>query len=57
MVEDYDIQQRQSAEKHFAGPKMGQLEWPKWGQNEVFGHFHVQNTLVFANVAYHDREL
>ena len=29
----------------------------KRGQNEVLGHFHVQNALVCANFAYHDREL
>ena len=37
------------------------LKWaqlgPKRGQNEVLGHFHVQNALVFANFAYYDREL
>ena len=30
---------------------------PKRGQNEVLGHFRVQNALVFANFAYYDREL
>ena len=30
---------------------------PKRGQNEVLGYFHVENALVFANVAYYDREL
>ena len=29
----------------------------KRGQNEVLGHFHVQNALVFTNFAYHDSEL
>ena len=37
------------------------LKWahigPKRGQNEVLGHFHVQNALVFANFAYYDSEL
>ena len=37
------------------------LEWvqlgPKRGQNEVLGYFYVENALVFANVAYYDREL
>ena len=37
------------------------LKWaqlvPKREQNEVSGHFHVQNSLVFANCAYYDREL
>ena len=37
------------------------LEWvqlgPKRGQNEVLGYFHVENALVYANVAYYDREL
>ena len=46
----------QSAEKKFVGPKMGQIRAKK-GQNEVLGHFHVQNALVFANFAYYDREL
>ena len=36
-----------SAEKKFAGPKMGHLG-PKRGQNEVLGHFLGQNTLDFA---------
>ena len=35
---------------------MGQLG-PKRGQNEVLGHFHVQNALDFANCAKYDREL
>ena len=30
---------------------------PRGGQNEVLGHFYVQNALVFANFAYYDREL
>ena len=30
---------------------------PKRGQNEVLGHFHVQNALVYAEFAYYDREL
>ena len=46
----------QSAEKSFVGPKMGPIR-AKRGQNEVFGHFHVQNALVFANFAFYDREL
>ena len=29
----------------------------KKGQNEVLGHFHVHNALVFANFAYYDSEL
>ena len=36
--------------------KMGQLG-PKRGQDEVLGHFHVQNTLVFADFAYYDSAL
>ena len=36
--------------------KLAQLG-PKRGQNEVLGHFHVQNALVFANYAYYDGEL
>ena len=43
----------QSAEKKFAGPKMGQLG-PKRGQNEVLGHFLAQNALVFGDFAYYD---
>ena len=35
---------------------MGQLG-PKRGQNEVLGHFHVENALVFANFAYYDGDL
>ena len=35
----------QGVEKKFAGPKMSPLG-PKRGQNEVLGHFHVQNALV-----------
>ena len=35
---------------------MGQLG-PKRGQNEVLGHFHVQNALVFVDFAYYDSEL
>ena len=35
---------------------MGQLG-PKMGQNEVLGHFLVQNALVFAGCAYYDRQL
>ena len=34
---------------------MGQLG-PKRGQNEVLGHFLIQNALDFADVAYYDRE-
>ena len=37
------------------------LKWaqlgPKRGQNEVLGHIHVQNALVFAEFVYYDREL
>ena len=37
------------------------LKWaqlgPKRGQNEVLGHFHVQNALVLADFAYYDSEL
>ena len=40
----------QKAERKFAGPKMGHLG-PKRGQNEVLGHFLVQNWLVFADFA------
>ena len=29
----------------------------KKGQNELLGHFHVHNALVFANFAYYDGEL
>ena len=36
------------------------LKWaqlgPKRGQNEVFGHFFVQNALDFADFAYYDQE-
>ena len=32
------------------GPKMGHLG-PKRDQNEVLGHFHVQNALIFADFA------
>ena len=35
---------------------MGHLG-PKRGQNEVLGHFHVQNALVFADFAYYDSEV
>ena len=35
---------------------MGQLG-PKRRQNEVLGYFHVEDALVFPNVAYHNREL
>ena len=35
-----------SAEKNFAGPKMGHLG-PKRGQNEVLGPFLIQNALDF----------
>ena len=35
---------------------MGQLG-PKMGQNEVLRHFLVQYGVVFAGVAYDDREL
>ena len=35
---------------------MGQLG-PKRAQNEVLGHFLIQNALVFANFAYYDWEL
>ena len=35
---------------------MGQLG-PKRGQNEVLGHFIVQNALVFADSVYYDCEL
>ena len=42
--------------KKFVGPKMAPLG-PKRGQNEVLGHFHVQNALVLANCAYYDRDL
>ena len=35
---------------------MGHLG-PKRGQNEDLGYFHIENALVFANVAYYDREL
>ena len=43
----------QSAEKKFAGPKMGHLG-PKRGQNEVLGHFLVQSSFVLADFAYYD---
>ena len=46
----------QSAEKEFAGPKMGRLG-PKRGQNEVLGHFLAQNALAFADSVFHDCEL
>ena len=46
----------QSAEKKFVGPKMAQLG-PKKGQNEVIGHVHAQNALLFADYAYYGREL
>ena len=35
---------------------MGQLG-PKRGQNEVLGHFLVQNALVFADYVHYDGEL
>ena len=44
------------SKKKLFGPKMGQLG-PKRGQNEVLGHFHVQNALVFADFVYYDWEL
>ena len=41
--------------------KLLALKWAqlglKRGPNEVFGHFHVLNALVFANFAYYDGEL
>ena len=43
----------QSAEKEFAGPKMGQLG-PERGQNEVLGHFLGYYALVFGDFAYYD---
>ena len=46
----------QSAKKILLALKWAQLG-PKRGQNEVLGHFHVQNALVFANFAYYDSEL
>ena len=51
----YDREQQYlvpSAEKNFAGPKMGRLG-PKRGQNEVSGHFPAQNVLVFGDFAYY----
>ena len=37
------------------------LKWaqlgPKRGQNKVFGHFHVQSALVFANFANYDKDM
>ena len=45
----------QSAEKKFAGPKMGHLG-PKRGQNEVLGHFLAQNASVFGDFAYYGCE-
>ena len=45
----------QSAEKLLA------LKWaqlgPKRGQNEVLGHFLVQNALVFADFVFYDQEV
>ena len=38
------------------GPKWAQVG-PKRGHNEVLGYFHVENAIVFANVANYDREL
>ena len=38
------------------GPKMGQLG-PRRGQNEVLGHFLVQNALVFADFVHYDGQL
>ena len=46
----------QSAEKTMIGPKMGPIRTRR-GQNEVFGHFHVQNALAFANFAKYDKVL
>ena len=46
----------QSAEKNLMALKWVQLG-PKRGRNEVLGHFHVRNALVFANFAYYDRDL
>ena len=43
----------QVLKKIFAGPKMGHLG-PKRGQNEVLGHFLVQNALFFADSVYYD---
>ena len=43
----------QSAEKEFAGPKMGQLG-PERGQNKVLGHSLAQKALVFDDFAYDD---
>ena len=45
----------QSAEKNLLALKWAQLG-PKRGQNEVFGHFLVQNALDFADFAYYDQE-
>ena len=46
----------QSAEKNLLALKWAQLG-PKRGWNEVLGHFHVHNALVFANFTYYDGEL
>ena len=45
----------QSAGKILLALKWAQLG-PKRGQNEVFGHFLVQNALDFADFAYYDQE-
>jgi hypothetical protein len=40
--------------KKCVSPKMGHLG-PKRGKNEVLGHLHVQNALVFGDFAYYDQ--
>ena len=45
----------QSAEKKLLALKWAQLG-PKRGQNEVLGHFLVQNSFVLADFAYDDWE-
>ena len=42
--------------KNLLALKSAQLG-PKRVQNEVLGHFHVQNALVLADFVYYDREL
>ena len=57
MIESNDIYHPMIVQvlKKFAGPEMGQLG-PKRGQNEVLGHFLVQNVLVFGDFAHDDRK-
>ena len=45
----------QCAKWFFVGPKMGPIR-AKRGQNEVLGHFLVQNSFVLADFAYYDWE-